>query len=141
MEKEITNRRFEGNTEIVDNVTKAVLKDVEYLGLGEKVKYEIQLAVTEAIENIVEHAYKGKGGKVEISLEVQDAKVVIRIHDYGEPFDPELVKEYKPEEQQENPSSRGRGIFIMRRCMDEVEYEFGTKGNTLTLIKNLGKNN
>lgn len=60
-------------------------------------------------------------------------QVVFEITDEGPGFDVAQVPDPTQDDLLDCPS--GRGIFLMRSCMDEVR--FNSKGNQVTLVKNL----
>ena len=57
---------------------------------------QIILAVNEAAANIIKHAYQGRPEeKIQITAEVSAGRLVFRLYDWGEGFDPESVQEPK----------------------------------------------
>lgn len=104
-------------------------------GVPSSTRYNIQLAVDEATINVITHAYgEDPGGIVDMTFEVWADRLVIQIRDWGQSFDPSTIPEPPPDQ----PHSRGRGISLMRRLMDQVIYEQGTQeGNCVTLIKRI----
>jgi len=106
-------------------------------GLDDETSYDIKLAVDEACMNIIEHGYTGMDpGSIVVSLQYGIRKLVVRITDFGHPFEPseppepdlEVVLSGKP---------GGFGIYFIYRSVDSVSYEATECGNTLTLVKNL----
>lgn len=108
----------------------------------------IELAVDEACANIIEHAYARKpDGEINIHAHVEPGRrIVITLIDTGEPFDPEAVFLHDPKSDLEDVQAGGLGLFLMRRAMDDVQFEFNVKGiglgqpkrfNRLTMIKYL----
>jgi anti-sigma regulatory factor (Ser/Thr protein kinase) len=106
-------------------------------GFNESQVYAVQLSVDEAATNIIEHAYCGDlGDDLEITCEVLNNGLKVILHDHGRPFEPELVPEPVVDVPLEKLKSRGLGIFLMRKMMDEVRFEFTPDhGNTLTMVK------
>lgn len=138
IEREGESQIFEGGREIVEDIGRFVLLTIEPWGLTQKVKNNIELAVGEAIDNIFEHGYGEKNGKIEISLQNKDNTLIVKIYDSGKTFDSDKISQYKPEAVLNDSQSRGLGIYIIRKVMDEVKYDSDPiKGNTLTLIKKL----
>ncbi|MBI3969552.1 MAG: ATP-binding protein [Chloroflexi bacterium] len=93
----------------------------------------LMLAVSEACANVVKHAYHSQpGNPVELDLIIDDAKLELRIRDYGEPFD---LRSYQPPDLTQSHEG-GYGVHIIRSLMDEVRYESaGERGTILTLVK------
>lgn len=109
---------------------------------------KIELAVDEACANIIEHAYAHKpDGEIRIHAHVEPGhRIVITLIDTGEPFDPEAILLHDPESGLDDLQARGLGLFLIRRAMDDVQFEFNVKGvglgqpkrfNRLTMIKYL----
>lgn len=106
-------------------------------GLDDATSYDIKLAVDEACMNIVEHGYVGMDpGSIIVSLQYGGRKLVVRITDFGHPFEPSEPPEPDPEAVLAGESG-GFGIYFIYRSVDSVSYEASESGNTLTLIKNL----
>lgn len=108
----------------------------------------IELAVDEACSNIIEHAYaQTPGGEIHIHVHVEPGyRIIITLIDTGEPFDPDAVLPHDPESDLDELQSGGLGLFLMRRAMDYVQFEFNVKGvglgqpkrfNRLTMVKYL----
>ncbi len=81
----------------------------------------IELAVSEAASNICRHAYKGECGRpIWLALSHSGPELEIRLSHVGDPPDLERV----PDPIFDGTKESGFGIFIMRQCMDDVEYGF-----------------
>ena len=106
------------------------------LDLDEQTIYQLQLAVDEACTNIVRHAYDGDSGQIELEIEATGDGVQVRLRDWGEPFDPQLVPEPDVTAPLEQRPLGGLGLFLIRQMMDEVRFEFDPEqGNRLTMTK------
>jgi serine/threonine-protein kinase RsbW len=125
--------RFE-NIELVQMTVDEVLRE---RGVPEDARHWIGLAVREAVANAIKHGNRLDPGKrVDIAVAFEDAGIEIRVADEGEGFDPDRVEDPLAPENRLRPA--GRGIFYMRKFMDEVGYSFGPGGGTVvTLRKNL----
>ena len=100
---------------------------------------QLQLAVDEACANVVEHSYAGmEPGDVEVSCGFDDECLVIQVRDWGRSFVPEDVPEPDVDAPLAERSLGGLGLFLLRQCMDQVEFSFDDKdGNELTMTKRL----
>lgn len=95
--------------------------------------HAIVLAVHEAAGNVIRHAHRGRA-EVHVHVECYLRSDGIEIHllDEGEPFDIAAVPFLDPAEIRPG----GRGVFLMRRLMDEISSQpRGPRGNTLRLVK------
>ena len=115
---------------------------IEYHGreleLGNKEIAHISLAVDEACTNIIKHAYNySKNGKIKINIDKKKDKLSVRLTDKGSHFDPSIIPEPNIEKSQKMKKGGGLGMFLMKKIMDEVEYNAKGKGNELILIKYL----
>ncbi len=111
-----------------------VVEAVAHLaGLGERGAYEVVLAVHEACANSIEHGYLGKAGQsLVVSCRAGGPGLEIRIRDQGQPFDIAKAPDLPPDELREG----GRGVFLIRRLMDEVESQRSPEGvNELRLFR------
>lgn len=103
----------------------------------------IHLAMVEAVNNAVEHAYHGEPGHpVRVELELAPDRLNLRVRDYGQPMPPgrlEAVMAFvEPDPADpETWSIRGRGLAIIKSCMDTVEYEARDGVNTLSMSRTL----
>src|SRR5262245_43618328 len=88
-------------------------------------------AVGEAFNNIALHGYRRRlPGLIEIEISFDDGWLTVEVRDTGESFDPRTVS---PPDLDAIPES-GLGIFIMRSCVDAVDYRAG-RPNVLKLVK------
>ena len=104
-------------------------------GLPEETILDVQLAADEAITNIISHGYRGREGVIEVRCRVSAEDLVLTIEDSAEPFDPLSVKEPELGDNVESRQIGGLGVFLMRKKMDQVIYEFKNGKNVLTLRK------
>ncbi|MGD9047939.1 MAG: ATP-binding protein [Anaerolineae bacterium] len=106
-------------------------------GLDDSTSYDIKLAVDEACMNIVEHGYAGMDpGSILVSLQYGRQKLVVRITDFGHPFEPSEPPAPDPEEKLAGEPG-GFGLYFIYRSVDTVSYQTTPSGNTLTLVKEL----
>ena len=96
----------------------------------------VLLAVTEATTNAIIHANKcDTNKKVTVDAAVENSKLRIRIKDEGEGFDPGNVPD--PTEPENLLKDSGRGIYLMRVYMDDLQLHRTPSGMELILTVNL----
>ncbi|MCH7722367.1 MAG: ATP-binding protein [Bacteroidetes bacterium] len=96
----------------------------------------VLLAVTEATTNAIIHANKCDQSKmVTIDVKVNETKLVVKIKDEGEGFDPADIPD--PTEPENLLNESGRGVYLMRVYMDNVEYNRTPSGMEIILTLNL----
>jgi serine/threonine-protein kinase RsbW len=130
-------RSFTGDFEILASIGRFVAESVKEASLSESDVYALQLAVDEAATNIIEYAYRDEGqGRIDLTVEPAAHKVVITLHDTGQPFDPNDVAAYVSDVPIEEMQERGAGLHLIHAIMDEVDFKFDKrKGNTLQMVK------
>jgi serine/threonine-protein kinase RsbW len=128
---------FPGRFASLAAIAEYIKSEAEAAGLNEKEIYSVQLAVDEACTNIVEHAYGGEGlGDIEIDCAAASDGLEITIQDNGKQFDPDSLPEPKVGAPLDEIGPRGAGVFLMRKLMDEVNFEFKSgRGTTLRMKK------
>jgi serine/threonine-protein kinase RsbW len=84
----------------------------------------VALAIQEALANALVHGNRHDPGKA-IGISVilnNDGSLFVRIKDSGSGFNPNTLPD--PLANETRLSNHGRGIFLMRQSMDEVEFNF-----------------
>lgn len=129
--------QFPAKFEFLDEIRDFVGAIARKNGFSDKAVYNIQLAADEAASNVIEHAYKGiPDGMLEISCGVQAGNLTIILVDHGKSFDPSGVPTPDIQANLGDRKVGGLGIFLMRKLMDEVNYDSSLhSGNTLTMTK------
>jgi serine/threonine-protein kinase RsbW len=113
--------------EAVAEAAAAATNFIQVCGLAEDIAFAIETAVREAVTNAVVHGNKEDGAKqVELVLNCLETRVVIEVKDQGEGFDPNVVPD--PTAAENILKTSGRGIFLMRTFMDEVQWSRRAKG-------------
>jgi anti-anti-sigma factor len=114
-----------------------VLKLAAEAGIDERGLYHCQLAVDEVCNNIIEHGYGGE--RVDQVIDVvcfqEPTAFHIEIIDDSPPFD--LLKHPAPDPMAElkHRSIGGWGVYIIKKVMNEVRYEYRDKRNHLIMSK------
>lgn len=97
----------------------------------------LNLAMEEVFVNIANYAYPpGTTGKTWVSIDEYDRRVIIKFRDNGKRFDPLKKKDPNINAAAEDRDIGGLGIFMVKKIMDDVRYEYTNNQNVLTLIKN-----
>ncbi len=130
-------RVFPACYESLAEIDRFVASAAEQASFDECTAYQVRLAVDEACSNIIDHAYGGEGeGIIECSYHIKDEDFVITLRDTGEAFAPDTVPEPDLSCDLEERTGGGLGLYLIRRIMDEVEFDFESEaGNVLTMVK------
>jgi serine/threonine-protein kinase RsbW len=95
--------------------------------------YNVMIAVTEAVNNAIIHGNKlCKDKEVLFNIQADSDKITITVQDEGEGFDPDLVDDcLVPENLMKDG---GRGVFIIKELMDEVEFIDTGSGTKIQMV-------
>ncbi|HXG37480.1 MAG TPA: ATP-binding protein [Bacteroidota bacterium] len=99
--------------------------------------YRLLVASTEAVNNAILHGNKSDTRKYVclVVLFRKNDSIVVRVKDEGKGFDPNHLP--NPLDDKNLLKTSGRGVFLMRELMDEVNFSFGKDGSTVELVINL----
>ena len=102
-------------------------------GFDDITTHAVVLATDEATNNVMRHAHRGHPEKLLlIQCRIRPGELELRLCDQGPPFDIDAVPQFDPGEIRPG----GRGVFIMRRLMDELEVLPREEvGNVLRMVK------
>lgn len=133
-------RTFPGYFSSLASIAAFIEKEAEAAGLTDQDVYSVQLAVDEACSNIIEHSYGGEGiGDIQCTCERRPDGLQIILVDHGKRFDPDAIPGPDVGAPLEELGSRGAGVFLMKKLMDLVKFEFDEEqGTTLTMLKKKG---
>ena len=104
-----------------------------------KTQMQIDVAVEEIFVNIASYAYAPLTGIAKIRVEITEdpATAVITFADRGTPYDPLAKRDPDIHAPADERSVGGLGIFMTKKMMDEVNYEYRDGENILILKKKL----
>ena len=125
--------------ENLEQVQAFVDEQLEAADCSPKSQMQIGLAVEEIFVNIARYAYAPEKGRATVRVEVSDAPVVVTITfmDHGQPYDPLAKEDPDVTLSASERAIGGLGIFIEKKTMDNVLYEYKDGQNILKLKKNL----
>ena len=138
--KEIT---FKAVLENLQPAMSFVTEALEEMGCGMKVVMAMELATDELFSNIAFYAYKGQPepGDAVLRLEKVDTAEGSEIHltfsDRGIPYNPLNKQDPDVEAPLEERDIGGLGIFLVKKSMDDVQYEYADGQNRLTIVKKI----
>ena len=123
----------------IDNVQLAldfVGKTVENLPFEIKTKHQIDIAVDEIVSNVARYAYGDENGSVTIKVDTDDKGIVITIADNGIAYNPLEKEDPDITLSAEERGIGGYGIFIVKKVMDSISYEYKDNKNVFKMRKN-----
>lgn len=128
--------RFELKSDFayMKQVNDLVMRMFKQTKMSEEEIAEFEYCLNEALMNAIEHGSKLDSDKIVIvSYTLKKDTLILEIEDQGTGFDFRTIPD--PTSAENIFKSRGRGIYIMKKYMDEVFYN--KKGTKITLMKNL----
>ena len=125
--------------ENLDKVLSFVTSHLEEKSCSFKELNRISLAVEEVFVNIANYAYSPEVGKARVRVEVTNEPVTVSITfiDHGKPYDPFARPDPDVSLSVSERKIGGLGVFLVKRTMDDVYYEYKDGCNILRLQKNL----
>ena len=138
-ERQVVTKIFPAKTEALSDVLGFVEENLEQHKCSKKKKTSICVAIEEVFVNIARYAYSDKEGMVTLAIGFEEEGRVITfyIKDKGVPFnplqkaDPDITLPIRQRE------VGGLGIFITKKTMDKVTYEYQNGENVLMLAKKI----
>ena len=130
---------IEAKTENLDKVLEFVDSILEEQDCPPKVQMQIDVAVEEIFVNIAHYAYKAEVGMATITIKTLNDPVAVEITfaDSGIPFDPLMKPDPDVTQSADERQIGGLGIYMVKKSMDDVRYEYHEGKNIFTIVKNL----
>ena len=104
-----------------------------------KARLQLELSIEEAYVNIVNYAYESEEGEVVICCNIGESplKVTMQFIDYGKPYNPLENEDPNLSLNAEEKEIGGLGIFLIKKNVDDISYEYCDGKNILTIQKKL----
>ena len=121
------------------NDLRAIERSVDYLieraqeiGFShERLRLNLRVGLTEALANAMLYGNcRDPRKRVRLEAQVSAAACIVRVTDEGRGFNPDAVLD--PTLPRNRTRSGGRGIFLIKKLMDRVE--FNDRGNSITMV-------
>ena len=128
----------------VENIPQAIAfidEALEALGCPLKAQMQMDVAMDELVCNVASYAYPDGEGDVTVQFDLETEEpyhaVAITLIDSGKPFNPLLAAEPDVTMPAEKRKIGGLGIFLVRKTMDAMDYEYRDGRNRLTFRKRI----
>ena len=134
--KELT---IAAKVENIEAVTNFVNEQLEALDCPMKAQMQIDIAIDELFGNIAHYAYNPEIGKATVRVEVIEDPLAVTITfiDNGVPYDPLAKADPDTTLSAEEREIGGLGIYMVKKSMDEITYEYKDGQNILTIKKKI----
>lgn len=129
----------EAKVENLDKVIAFVNSELETADCPMKIQMQIELAVEEIFVNIAHYAYGEETGSATVTVDVSSGDTaVICFSDSGVQYDPLAKEDPDVTLSVDKRSIGGLGIFMTKKSMDHISYEYRDGHNVLTMEKRIG---
>ena len=130
---------IEAKDENLDKVLAFVDEQLEAYDCPMKTQMQVDIAVEEIFVNIAHYAYVPGVGSATIRAEVSEDQLAVSLTfvDNGMPYDPLAKEDPDITLSADERQIGGLGIFMVKKSMDDVAYEYKDGQNVLTIKKNL----
>lgn len=134
--KELT---IEATVENIGKVTAFVDEQLNAVGCPLKAQTQIDIAIDELFGNIAHYAYYPRTGSATVRVEVEKDPLAVWITfiDDGEPYDPLAREDPDVTLSAEEREIGGLGIYMVKKSMDHVSYEYKDGQNVLRILKTM----
>jgi anti-sigma regulatory factor (Ser/Thr protein kinase) len=132
--KELT---IAATVENIEEVTDFVNQQLELLGCPMKAQMQIDIAIDELFSNIAHYSYNPEVGQATVRVEVVENPLAVTITfiDNGIPYDPLAKEDPDLTLSAEERQIGGLGIYMVKKSMDEITYEYKDGQNILCIKK------
>ena len=124
-------------TENLDAVLTFVAEQLEAVDCPAKTQMQLEIAVEELFVNIAHYAYAPETGFATIQTEISPDTAEITFIDSGIMYDPLAKPDPDVTLSANKRQIGGLGIFMVKKSMDDMRYEYREGKNILTIIKKL----
>ena len=130
---------IEAKVDKLDEVISFIDSVLETAGCSMKTQIQIDVAVEEIFVNIANYAYDYDGGMATVRINIDDCtkRVEITFIDEGIPYNPLERTDPDVTLSAEDRPIGGLGVYMVKKSMDEVTYDYSEGKNRLTIIKEL----
>ena len=136
---EVYDRSFSAEEGALPYVIAFVEEILENVGCPMKAQTALCVAIEEVFVNVAKYAYGDESGEVQLTItfDKSDNTVTFKMLDGGMPFDP--LKKPDPDItlSADEREIGGLGIFITKKTMDSISYEYENDKNILTMVKKI----
>ena len=128
-------RTIDAKVDNLQQVLEFVDAELESVDCPMKAQMQIDIAVEEIFVNIARYAYAPGEGHAVIGILAEPGRAEITFADSGMPYDPLAREDPDVTLSAEEREIGGLGIFMVKKTMDDMRYEYTDGQNLLTLVK------
>ncbi len=127
--------QYPASLDKLESLTDFISTQMEKIDAPIKAINQVLIASEEIYVNIAHYAYKDKEGNADITVKLDTNVISITFEDSGIPFNPLEKEDPDVTLTLEDREVGGLGIFMVKKIMDDVTYEYKDNKNVLTITK------
>lgn len=135
--KSLTIMAVNSNLDQVMDFINGILEEAEF---PLKQIMKVDVAVEEIFSNIANYAYEPDPGNVEVKCSIEEngkTRAIIEFNDNGKPYNPLEKEDPNINLTAEEREIGGLGIYMSKKLMDRMEYQYEGGKNILMITKQL----
>lgn len=135
----MTQKTFPAHVEALDELLSFTEETLSDLDCPMKTVMALSVALEEVFVNVAHYAYGTGEGTLDLSFafDGESRTLTIRMADRGVPFNPLRIPDPDVTLSAEEREIGGLGIFITKRTMDSIAYDYEGGENVLTMTKRI----
>ena len=131
----MTEKTFPAEINELAQVLVFLEEELDKAGTGPKLMVTFAIALEELFVNVAHYGYPDSKGNVKIGIDTSGDSIVVQLTDSGIPFDPTALPDPDITESAEERKIGGLGIYMVKKSMDSMKYEYRDSQNSLTISK------
>ena len=128
---------IEATVENLAKVTEFIIESLEEMNCKPKIIMQMELVIEELFVNVAHYAYRPDVGICTVQKEIEEnpRAIVITFIDSGVPYNPLEHEDPDTSLGVEEREIGGLGIFLVKKNVDDISYEYKNGQNVLRLKK------
>lgn len=131
----MTEKIFPADINELASVTVFLEEELDKAEASPKLMVTFAVALEELFVNVAHYAYPNSKGTVKIGIDTSGDSIVVQLTDSGIPFNPVAMPDPDITESAEERKIGGLGIYMVKKSMDSMTYEYKDNQNILTISK------
>lgn len=135
--KRMKEKVFRASIDTLDEAQAFVEEELENLDCPFPFIMKYSICLEEMFVNVAHYAYPNKDGDVTIRIDSENGMISVALIDQGTPFNPLEKRDPDVTLSIDQRDIGGLGIFMVKKSMDEVSYEYKNNSNIFTMKKKI----
>ncbi len=132
-------KKFKRDIQVLGDVFNFVEESCSSLKINNDLLFSVNFVIEELFTNMVKYNQSTSQSDISVGVEKQMGQLLIRLTDYDvDGFDITQAREVDTSATLEERGIGGLGIHLVKKMVDDIQYNYSNRQSTITLIKNLG---